>query len=58
MGSIELSAEEWETMRDRFTRRFLGVSADEFRRNLEDGTYDADPPVMLEEALSLFPELQ
>lgn len=56
-GTIELNEAEWDVERDKFTRRFLGVSADDFRDKLLAGDYDEDPPEMLMEALALFPEL-
>lgn len=55
--TIELNEAEWDVERDKFTRRFLGVSADDFRDKLLAGDYDEDPPEMLMEALALFPEL-
>lgn len=57
--TVKLNDEEWEIERDKFTRKYLGVSADEFRAKLLAGEYDDDDdaPDMLMEALSLFPEL-
>lgn len=58
MKAVELTVEEWATLRDDITRQFLGISAEEFMRNFNAGRYDtAVPPENLTEILGYFPDL-
>ncbi|CAB4539996.1 MAG: hypothetical protein ACK5CE_12385 [Actinomycetes bacterium] len=54
----ELNAAEWADQQDFVCRRFLDMSADEFRMKFRDGAFDdVEVPDGLMVVLALFPDL-